>query len=85
MEIIMSDSDYLDGIIFNFEIPKDIPELFVRTISLQAESLALRQFIIKNLSEILGKTDKEIDEEIDSYTEAARKELYAQFAVKRCE
>lgn len=81
----MSNSDYLKNIMFNFDITKDVPELFSRAILVQAETLALRQFIIHNFPEILGKTKKQISEEIDSLNETAEKELWAQLVAERGE
>ena len=80
----MSD-DYLKNIEFNFDSKKDIPELFVRYIQAQSEAISLRQFILNYFPDILGKPEKEIAEEIDSMTESAKKELYAQLAVQRGE
>ncbi len=81
----MSDSDYLKNIQFNFDIKKDVPELFTRTILLQAETISLRKFIADNFSAVLEKTEKQISEEIDALVESAEKELWAQLVVKRGE
>ena len=81
----MSNSDFLENITFNFDINKDVPELFVRATLLQAENLALRQFIIRNFSDLLDKTEEEVAGEIDSLKESASKELWAQLVVERGE
>ncbi|MCL6099957.1 MAG: hypothetical protein M1391_15435 [Bacteroidetes bacterium] len=81
----MPDLDYLKNIQFNFDIKKDVPELFTRTILLQAETIGLRKFIADNFSAVLEKTEKQISEEIDALVESAEKELWAQLVAKRGE
>lgn len=81
----MPDLDYLKNIQFNFDIKKDVPELFARTILLQAETIGLRKFIADNFSAVLEKTEKQISEEIGDLVESVEKELWAQLVAKRGE
>jgi hypothetical protein len=70
---------------YKYQLPKDIGEIFVRIIGLEANIYALRKFIVKHIHEVTLKDEDELFEELDNKVNKIKKELFVDFIGQRGE
>jgi hypothetical protein len=83
--MVTSLADFINQFQFKFDLNKDVPNLYVKLINLEAENAGLRDFIETQFSKLLNKPKKTIIEEVETFVDKYHKEFWASFASQRGE